>query len=212
MNLPNQLTVSRFVLTGLFVASMSLGGGKDKGFGWYWDHGFRVGFFLFLLAALTDFADGFVARRLNLITRFGKLMDPLADKVLMAAGLICLLELGARPVPAWAVVLIITREFAVTGLRLLAASHGVVLAAEELGKQKTVWQTVTVLYLLGLLALWESERSGRVVGLYWWAYAFDYGGWFLMAGTLLLTLISGVGYFGRNLGLLSENPSSNAGT
>jgi CDP-diacylglycerol--glycerol-3-phosphate 3-phosphatidyltransferase len=208
MNLPNQLTLSRFGLTGVFVAAMSLGWHNSVGHaGWRWDFGFRAALFIFLLAVITDYADGVLARKRNQITNFGKLMDPLADKVLMAAALICLVELGAAAVPAWAVILIVSRELAVTGLRLLAANQGIVLPAESLGKHKTAWQAITIGYLLSLLALWEHERGGGITGLYWWAYAFDFGGWILMTVTLLLTTLSGIGYFWRNRWLLSESPT-----
>ena len=121
MNLPNQLTVARFFLTIVFVAALS--------FEWAWH--FTVGLVVFIAAGITDYFDGAIARRRNLVTDFGKLMDPLADKIMIAAAFICLVPLHA--IPAWAAVVIISREFLITGLRLLAAGKGVVLSSERLG-------------------------------------------------------------------------------
>ena len=139
MNLPNQLTVGRFFLTLLFVAALSSS--------WAW--AYTAGLVLFSLASITDYADGEIARRYNLVTDFGKLMDPLVDKIMMAAAFICLVPLGAFP--PWVAIIIISREFLITGLRMLAASKGVLLPAENLGKHKTIWQIITVLYFLLLL-------------------------------------------------------------
>jgi CDP-diacylglycerol--glycerol-3-phosphate 3-phosphatidyltransferase len=147
MNLPNQLTVGRFFLTLGFVASLSS----------TWRFGYLAGFILFVVAGATDYLDGEIARRRNLVTDFGKLMDPLVDKIMLAAGFICLIP--AQALPAWAAVVIISREFLITGLRLLAASKGVVLSAERAGKHKTIWQIVTVLFFLALLAIGELERA-----------------------------------------------------
>jgi CDP-diacylglycerol--glycerol-3-phosphate 3-phosphatidyltransferase len=120
-------------------------------------------------------------------------MDPLADKILMAAAYILLVPEYAFP--AWVAVAIIAREFAITGLRLLAASKGVVLPAEQLGKHKTAWQIVCVVFFLLLLSLAELERAGILTGLvYWWGYAWIYAGRALIATVLILTLYSGVRY------------------
>ena len=121
MNLPNILTLLRLGLTVLLVASLSVE------YPWR----FAIALVLFLLASLTDYLDGVLARKWNLITDFGKLMDPLADKILTASAFICLIPFGA--LPAWAVIIIISREFLITGLRLLASSKGVILPAEKLG-------------------------------------------------------------------------------
>ena len=118
MNLPNQLTVARLILTFVFVALLSL---EDLS----WSK--TAALCAFAIAAITDFLDGYFARKHNLVTNFGKLMDPLADKVLMCAGFVLLTRLEL--IPAWIVVVILSREFMVTGLRLLASAEGVVLAA-----------------------------------------------------------------------------------
>src|SRR6056297_435398 len=141
MNLPNQLTVARLFLSFLFVALLSI---EEVEF-------MRTAALLvFVIAAITDFLDGYLARKHQLITNFGKLMDPLADKVLMCAGFVLLTRLEL--IPAWMVVAILSREFLVTGLRLLASAEGVVLAAEALGKYKTILQIVTIIYFLIYLA------------------------------------------------------------
>lgn len=208
MNLPNQLTCSRFVLTGGFVACMTLAWrwpNEDPTFGavaprlsWGW--GYTAALVLFVIAAITDWLDGWLARRMNVMSDFGKLMDPIADKVMTAAAFICLIP--EKAIPAWAVIVIISREFVITGLRLLAASKGVVLPAERLGKHKTAWQMVTVSYYLLLLSLMEAERAGVITGLYWWAHAWSYGGGSLIALSVALTLYSGFGYVWKNRGLI----------
>ena len=144
--MPNQLTVLRLILTFVFLVVMTL----------VFPHSKTISLLVFSIAALTDFLDGYLARKHDLITSFGKLMDPLADKILMAAGFVMLAATGH--IPAWIVVVILAREFMVTGLRLVASAEGVVLAAENLGKYKTTIQIVTILYFLLMLA----GRGGRV--------------------------------------------------
>src|SRR5262245_34920159 len=130
MNLPNQLTLLRLLMTAVFVAVMSAKFAYSN----------TIGLGMCILAALTDFLDDYIAVRYNMITNFAKLMDPLADKVLMCAAWVLLTQPGQGDIPAWAVILILSREFLVTGLRLLAAGQGIVVAADSLGKQKTIWQ------------------------------------------------------------------------
>jgi CDP-diacylglycerol--glycerol-3-phosphate 3-phosphatidyltransferase len=209
MNLPNRLTVARFYLTAGFVASMTLAwrygapaspeSALPQFLSWSW--GYTAGLWLFIAASVTDYFDGEIARRRNLVSDFGKLMDPLADKVLMAAAFICLIPEHA--IPAWAAIVIISREFLITGMRLLAASKGLVLPAEKLGKHKTLWQMVTVIYFLLLLSLLEFERAGVLTGLYWWTHAYRFGGAALIALALVLTLYSGVGYVWKNRALIA---------
>jgi len=148
MNLPNQLTILRILLIPAFLLLLFAG---------YRYSAISV----FLLASATDWLDGFVARKLNLITNFGKFMDPLADKLLVAAALIAMVELSM--LSAWIVVVIISREFIITGFRLVAADNNIVIAAGMLGKLKTVAQMVMIIYLLfefgGVLAdilIWVS--------------------------------------------------------
>jgi CDP-diacylglycerol--glycerol-3-phosphate 3-phosphatidyltransferase len=202
MNLPNRLTITRLYVTGAFVASMTLAwhwepSGGPAQMPWLsWNWGYTAGLVLFVAASITDYFDGAIARRHNLVTDFGKLMDPVADKVLMAAAFICLIPDHA--IPAWAAIVIISREFMITGLRLLAASKGQVLPADKLGKHKTVWQMATVIYFLFLLALSEFERAGVVHDLFWWTPAWRYGGAILITAALFLTLYSACGYLWKN--------------
>ena len=158
MNLPNKLTLSRFVLTVLFLATVF----------WRGRYNDTIALFLFSIASLTDFFDGKIARRDNLITNFGTLMDPLADKILTCSAFIALVErghLGADSpvkVEAWMVVIIVARELTITGLRLLAASQQVVLGAERYGKHKTISQITAILALLVLEAYDEWGHWAEV--------------------------------------------------
>ena len=194
MNLPNKLTTSRLALTGMFLWVMFSRSPIND----------TLDLVFICFAAITDYLDGKIARSRNLITNFGVLMDPLADKVMIAAAFICLVPLKA--IPAWVVIVIVSREFLITGLRLLAAGRGVVLQAERLGKHKALWQIVTAGYFLLLLALMEWERAGWVslhVRQWWWP-AWRYGGWTLAGVALVLTLYSGIGYLRKHRDLIAE--------
>ena len=138
MNLPNKLTVVRMVLVPFFVASLLLSGSNES-LKW-------VALVLFVVASLTDFLDGYIARKYNLITNFGKFMDPLADKILTISGMICLIELGR--IPSWIVVIIVAREFIISGFRLIAAENGVVIAANYWGKFKTTFQMIMIILMI----------------------------------------------------------------
>ena len=190
MNLPNQLTLGRILLSFLFVWALSSG----APFG----NSAALGFFV--AASITDYFDGAIARRRNLVTDFGKLMDPLADKVMMAAALIMLVPKGA--LPAWAAILVISREFLITGLRSLAASKGVVLQADNLGKHKTAWQIAMVIYFLLLLALQDFEAAGWLETGPLHLLAWHRIGPFITAAVLLITVYSGIGYVRRNWRLI----------
>ena len=192
MNLPNQLTMSRLVLTVMFVAVTAVP----------WGYAFTVGLGLFAMASITDWLDGKIARERNLVTAFGQLMDPLADKVLMAAGFVTLME--QRLMPGWLVIAILAREFLVTGLRLVAGARGAVLAADKLGKQKTIWQIVTACYLLVYLASRE-EPLGWVRPLFDRpALGFPIIHPVLLGMTLATTLYSGFTYFWKNRGVVLQ--------
>ncbi|MDB6154873.1 MAG: pgsA [Chthoniobacteraceae bacterium] len=192
MNLPNQLTVGRFFLTLVFVVLLST----------EWRFANTAGLLLFAIASVTDYLDGEIARRRNLVTDFGKLMDPLADKIMMAAAFILLVPHHAFP--AWVAIAIISREFLITGLRLLAASKGVVLPAEKLGKHKTIWQIVMVLYFFLLLSLDEMQTAGWFFIGTPWAYAWKIGGPLLIGVVLILTIFSGGGYVKKNWKLITS--------
>lgn len=138
MNLPNKLTMLRVILIPFFVIFMlgSLLGDADK-----W-----IALGIFIGASLTDLLDGKIARKYNLVTDFGKLMDPLADKLLVSAALICLCEMGR--LAAWIVIVIISREFIISGLRQIAADKGIVIAASYWGKYKTTFQMIMICLLI----------------------------------------------------------------
>ena len=141
MNLPNKLTMLRMVLIVPFVVFMLVGQGE----GWMkW-----AALAVFIIASLTDMLDGQIARKYNLITDFGKFMDPLADKLLVCSALICLVELGR--LPAWICIVIIAREFAISGFRLVASDNGIVIAASWWGKTKTVSQMIMVILMIANL-------------------------------------------------------------
>ena len=148
MNLPNQLTIGRLFLTALFVAVMSIPDQLLK-YVHLLDYRITIATLFFLIASLTDFLDGYIARKLNLVTDFGKLMDPLVDKILTSAVFIILSK--EDMIPAWITITIISREFLVTGLRLLASNQGKVLSADSLGKWKTTSQIIVASYFLTIL-------------------------------------------------------------
>jgi len=137
MNLPNKLTVFRVILIPFFVFFLLY-----PGFGGYGNY---VATGIFIIASLTDFADGKIARKYNLVTDFGKFMDPLADKLLVCAAMICLVDM--RKLPAWIVIIIISREFIISGFRLIAADNGIVIAASYWGKF-TAFQMVMIIALI----------------------------------------------------------------
>ena len=186
MNLPNILTLLRLGLTVVLVVSLSVE---------YPAH-LTIALLVFLIASLTDYLDGVIARRWNLITDFGKLMDPLADKILTASAFICLIPYKA--LPAWVVIIIISREFLITGLRMLASSKGVILPAEKLGKHKTAWQMITIVFFLALLSLRHFPLGGSPTVDWLWSS----GGTLLVTVTVALTLFSGSAYLWKNRGLL----------
>ena len=180
MNLPNRLTLARLAFSAVFVLCFTL----------EFPFRFTAAFGVFLLAALTDMLDGIIARRLNLITDFGKLMDPLADKILTASAFICLI--GFEAIPAWAVILIISREFLITGLRTLSAAKGLVIPADNLGKHKTTWQMITITYFLFLLSLDEIGNPP------WIGVAWLFGTRLLVPVTVVLSVYSGLAYLFKN--------------
>lgn len=173
MNLPNRVTLVRIFLIPIFLAVISL---KVP-------YGDYIAAAVFILAASTDGLDGYIARKKKLITTLGKLMDPLADKLLVSSALIALVEL--HRLPAWVAVIIIGREFAVTGLRALAATEGHVIAAGKLGKIKTVTQIVAIsaLFIKDLPVITGQISMGVAV---------------------LFTIWSGVDYFNRSWSVIKK--------
>ncbi len=138
MNMPNKLTILRVLMVPFFVAFL-LATPSHASFKW-------VALVLFILASLTDFVDGQMARKYNMVTDFGKFMDPLADKLLTISGMICLIELGK--IPSWIVIIIVAREFIISGFRLVAADNGVVIAANYWGKFKTTFQMIMIILMI----------------------------------------------------------------
>lgn len=179
MNLANKLTLIRIALVPIFLIFMAL----DKPYAIY------TALIIFTVAALTDKLDGYVARSRNQITNFGKFMDPLADKLLVTSALVSLVEYGI--IPTWAAMIIIGREFAVTGLRSIAASEGIVIAASWWGKIKTVIQIVAI--ISGLITLVYSSKYLEAI-----TYIF-------IIASVIITLISGIDYFVKNRKAISTN-------
>lgn len=190
MSIPNLLTVGRIGLTGLFMLALF----AHSPAGRLWALGF------FALAALTDLFDGWLARRWHQESAFGVLMDPIADKVLVLAAFLSFVEL--RLVPAWMVVLIVSREFLITGLRLVAVRQGKVLAAERGGKHKTVSQMVAIVAVLLYLVIRDlvvaRAAPATLAAVERWGGA---GVAALMAVTVILTLTSGVSFLWKHRGL-----------
>lgn len=177
MNLPNKLTVLRVIMIPFFVAALLFDGGTNPTLRY-------VAVAIFIVASLTDMLDGKIARKYNLVTNFGKFMDPLADKLLVCSALICLVEL--KELPAWMVIIIISREFIISGFRLVASDNGVVIAASYWGKFKTTFQMIAVV----LLILKIEALSMVTTAVVWIALA--------------LTIISLVDYIVKNAGVLKE--------
>lgn len=188
MNLPNKLTIFRVILIVPFVILL-LGGYAKWGwfqtvFGGIADITDYIALAIFIIASLTDMLDGKIARKYNLVTNFGKFMDPLADKLLVCAALICLIELDR--IPAWIVIIIISREFIISGFRLIAADNRVVIAANYWGKFKTTFQMVMV-----CLMIVNLESLTVLTQIVMWI-------------ALALTVISLVDYILKNKGVLFD--------
>lgn len=181
MNLANKVTMVRFLLVPVFILIVTLF------HGWFAD---LLAGLVFIVAACTDFIDGHIARSRNLISTFGKFMDPLVDKILVTAALVALVALGR--VPAWVVILILAREFAITGLRTVAVSSGVVIAASKLGKWKTACQMVALALLLLYTLPFLPNTFIYVLGQV------------LLYAALVLTYISGWDYLKGCRGMLSD--------
>ena len=177
MNLPNKLTVLRVILIPFFVVSLMIENGANQTFRY-------VAAAIFIIASLTDMLDGKIARKYNLVTNFGKFMDPLADKLLVCSALICLIQLGQ--LPAWMVIIIVSREFIISGFSLVAAEQGIVIAASYWGKFKTTFQMIAV-----VLMILNFEALSVVTLICTWA-------------ALILTIISLVDYIAKNHKVLTE--------
>lgn len=177
MNLPNKLTILRIIMIPFFVLFMLLDGGVNQTYRY-------IAAVIFIVASFTDLLDGKIARKYNLVTNFGKFMDPLADKLLVCSGLICFVGLGQ--LPAWFVIIIISREFIISGFRLVASDNGVVIAASYWGKFKTVSQMImSVLLIVNIPALSILTTIFSVIAL-------------------ILTVVSLIDYIAKNYRVLTE--------
>ena len=177
MNLPNKLTVMRVIMIPFFVISLLAFQGEVRLLR-------NLAAAIFIVASLTDMLDGKIARKYNLVTNFGKFMDPLADKLLVCSALICLIELGQ--LPAWMVIIIVSREFIISGFRLIAAEQGIVIAASCWGKFKTTFQMIAVILMIVNLPVLHI----LTVACTWIA--------------LVLTVVSLVDYIAKNHKVLTE--------
>lgn len=177
MNLPNSLSLFRILLAGVFTLLMTIS----------WDQAPLWALIIFIAASLTDWLDGYLARKLNLITDLGKLLDPLADKILVAAAFVTFTERGLCP--GWVTVAILFREFAVTGLRLLLVEKGTVLPADGWGKWKTVTQILYCITTLVFLTFGLDNLSLAIN--------------ILLYTALCLTMISGVNYVAKGVKVLN---------
>lgn len=153
MNLPNRLTFLRVWLTLILIIFLSLD----------WAFSYTISLFLFIFASITDYYDGKIAREKHIITTFGRFWDPLADKILVCSVFVFFASLKDIPVRPWMSIIIISREFLVTGLRLLAANDNVVISADSFGKAKTVFQIMTVICVLTHLSLQEVSASRTII-------------------------------------------------
>lgn len=188
MNLPNKLTIFRVILIVPFVLLM-LGGFHEWGwfttiFGGIMEYVDYIALVIFIIASLTDLVDGKIARKYNLVTNFGKFMDPLADKLLVCAAMICLVEMGR--IPAWVVIVIISREFIISGFRLIASDNGVVIAANYWGKFKTTFQMIMICLMIA-----NISQIQILTDIIMWV-------------ALALTIISLVDYIWKNKAVMKE--------
>ncbi|MFH1664807.1 MAG: CDP-diacylglycerol--glycerol-3-phosphate 3-phosphatidyltransferase [Candidatus Omnitrophota bacterium] len=186
MNLPNKITVFRILLAFVFMILLFSRGVVFK----------ASALGVFALAAFTDYLDGFIAKKYNIISDFGKIMDPVADKVLTLSAFLAFVEM--KLIPAWMIVIIIMRELLITGIRVMALRHHAVLPAGKGGKHKTVSQMLSILVILVFIVI--KEMGTGTVGF--WNTSFEY--WYrqlifvLMMITVILTTISGVSYLAGN--------------
>jgi CDP-diacylglycerol---glycerol-3-phosphate 3-phosphatidyltransferase len=196
MNLPNILTISRMVLAAIMLLLLSLPDSIPLMK--------SLAFMIFVVAGITDYFDGYLARTTYGVTAFGKLMDPLADKVMVCAAFVSFVDL--KLVPAYIVVIIISREFLVTGLRLLAVEKGIVISAGKWGKHKTVWQIVSIIIiLLGLSVRHDVFGGADATFLANYDLAFGYIAYAISIGVALITVASGYLYFIENKVVLNRH-------
>jgi CDP-diacylglycerol--glycerol-3-phosphate 3-phosphatidyltransferase len=202
MNLPNVLTLSRLGLAGVMMGLLTVPIPYAK----------SAALLVFAVAGITDYLDGYLARKQNLISAFGRLMDPLTDKVMVCAAFVSFVEITVLHngrtvalVPAWIVVVIVAREFLVTGLRLLAANRGNIISAGKWGKHKTVWQIVAiVILLLGVAVRDDLLRGAGTKLLTDYNFCFYYIARGVSLAVALITVSSGVMYFIQHRELIAD--------
>ena len=176
MNTPNKLTIARMILVPFFVVFILTGwGGESNRY---------ICLAIFVAASITDWLDGYLARKNNLVTNFGKFMDPLADKLLVCSALICLVALSK--IPAWIVIVIIAREFIISGFRLIASDNGVVIAASYWGKFKTTFQMIMICLMIA-----DIQAIQIVTDVVMWI-------------ALILTVVSLVDYLVKNKDVMKD--------
>ena len=205
MNLPNKLSLLRIVLipvTMLFMLPISIYGFEPEGWNNFINsHGLLVAALVFIVASLTDMFDGKIARKYNLITDLGKFLDSLADKMLVIAVLIAFVSIGR--VSAWLLAIIVLREFMVTGIRLVASKEGVVMAAKMIGKVKTVFQMIAIIYLMfepTLMLFTGDDYQASFKN----PCAISIIGDVLFGICVIMTIISGLDYLLKNLSYFKE--------
>lgn len=189
MNLPNSLTILRILLTFAFIFLLFMGGLAAK----------ASALFIFLIACLTDLLDGFLAKRNNQVTDFGKLMDPIADKILVLSAFLVFLDMNI--LPAWMVIIIVLREVTITAFRILALTRGMVIAADDIGKHKTASQIASIFVILLFIIFREG---GQKVFSFWsprTEILYQNGIFIFMLVTITLTLASGISYMIKNKGV-----------
>lgn len=205
MNFPNKLTLSRVFMIPFFVGCLFVQNISDDLFliaCFRW-----AAFVIFILASITDYYDGVLARRWNMITNFGRLFDPLADKLLTMAAFVAFVELrvpSARPIfPAWSIIVVLSREFLVTGLRSIAVSQGRVIQADRWGKQKTVSQLAAILVILFILCVRDTLRvfHVNVDGLDRWLPPVFI---FMLCIVVFFTVMSGLVYLVKNWDMITD--------
>lgn len=209
MNLPNKLSLLRIILipvTMLFMLPISIYGFEPEGWNSFInEYGMMIAGLVFIIASLTDFFDGQIARRCNLITDLGKFLDSLADKMLVIAVLIAFVAIGR--ISPWLLAIIVLREFMVTGIRLVASKEGVVMAAKMIGKIKTTTQMIAIIYLMFEPLLMKFTGDDYQASLQT-PCAVSVIGDILFYICVIMTIVSGMDYLIKNKGYLKENPAS----
>lgn len=206
MNLPNKLSMLRIILipvTMFFMLPVSLFGWEPSGWNEFIArNGMLIAAIVFIIASITDFLDGQIARRYNMITNLGKFLDSLADKMLVIAVLIALVAIGR--ISPWLLAIIVLREFMVTGIRLLASKEGVVMAAQMIGKIKTVTQMIAIIYIMfepTIFKLVKTPGAASVHDIPWIMTVGD----ILFGICVIMTIISGIDYLTHNLKYFKES-------